>query len=93
MKEQEMPTLTAVQQLQLSQLQQQQDRLVAQQQQAAALLAQQQQAAAMLTQQHAALQMLQQQQQLLAGSTGLGDISMQQQNGRMGVPMYAGYGL
>ncbi|WIA21201.1 hypothetical protein OEZ85_000449 [Tetradesmus obliquus] len=94
MSEQEMPTLTAVQQLQLSQLQQQQDRLMAQQQQAAALLAQQQQTAAMLSQQHAAMQKLQQQQMLLAGGSSMEDVQQQQQqNGGLGMTMYAGYGL
>lgn len=61
MREQTMPQLTALQQLQLKQLQEQQGRLVAQQQ-----MAQQQQMA--LLSQHQALQLLQQQQQQLLGA-------------------------
>ena len=73
-RDQPMPALTAVQQLQLQQLQEQQVTLLSQQQQAASLMTQQQQAAAFVTHQQQAaqaLQLLQQQQQMLgAAATG-----------------------
>lgn len=80
-RDQPMPALTAVQQLQLQQLQDQQAQLMSQQQ-TAVLLAQQQQAAALVSQQQQqaaqSLQLLQQQQQLLCAAAGSYGSYMQQ---------------